>query len=59
LIVDAGTPHGRAFVGSENLSDTSLLHDRELGVVLVTPSLVSRLGALVDRDVAAGEPWPG
>jgi cardiolipin synthase A/B len=58
LIVDAGTPHGRAFVGSENLSDTSLLHDRELGVVLVTSSLVSRLGALVDRDVADGQAWP-
>jgi phosphatidylserine/phosphatidylglycerophosphate/cardiolipin synthase-like enzyme len=59
LIVDAGTPHGRAFVGSENLSATSLLHDRELGVVLVRPSLVSRLETLVDRDVADGEPWPG
>jgi cardiolipin synthase A/B len=58
LVIDAGTQHGRGFVGSENLSDTSLLHDRELGIVLVTPSLVSRLGALVDRDVADGEPWP-
>jgi phosphatidylserine/phosphatidylglycerophosphate/cardiolipin synthase-like enzyme len=58
LIVDAGTQHERGFVGSENLSDTSLLHDRELGIVLVAPSLVSRLGALVDRDVADGEPWP-
>jgi cardiolipin synthase len=57
LVVDAGTEHGRAFVGSENLSDTSLMHDRELGVVLVTPRLVSRLGAVVDSDVADGEPW--
>jgi phosphatidylserine/phosphatidylglycerophosphate/cardiolipin synthase-like enzyme len=58
LVVDAGTGHGRAFVGSENLSDASLLHDRELGIVLVAPPLVSRLGALVDSDVAAGQPWP-
>jgi cardiolipin synthase len=57
LVVDAGTPHGRAFVGSENLSDTSLLHDRELGVVLVAPPLVTKLGALVDRDVTDGQPW--
>jgi phosphatidylserine/phosphatidylglycerophosphate/cardiolipin synthase-like enzyme len=57
LVVDAGTQHGRGFVGSENLSDASLLHDRELGIVLVTPSLVNRLGALVDRDVADGQPW--
>jgi phosphatidylserine/phosphatidylglycerophosphate/cardiolipin synthase-like enzyme len=57
LIVDAGTQHGRGFVGSENLSDTSLLHDRELGIVLVAPLLVSRLAALVDSDVTDGEPW--
>jgi phosphatidylserine/phosphatidylglycerophosphate/cardiolipin synthase-like enzyme len=57
LVVDAGTRHGRAFVGSENLSDASLLHDRELGVVLVAPQLVSRLGALVDTDVTDGQPW--
>jgi cardiolipin synthase len=57
LIVDAGTPHGRAFAGSENLSDTSLLHDRELGIVLVGSTLVSRLGELVDGDVSAGELW--
>jgi phosphatidylserine/phosphatidylglycerophosphate/cardiolipin synthase-like enzyme len=57
LIVDAGTQHGRAFVGSENLSDTSLLHDRELGIVLVGSTLVSRLAALVDSDVTDGEPW--
>jgi cardiolipin synthase len=58
LVVDAGTEHGRAFMGSENLSDASLLHDRELGIVLVAPQLVSRLGALVNGDVVDGEPWP-
>jgi phosphatidylserine/phosphatidylglycerophosphate/cardiolipin synthase-like enzyme len=57
LVVDAGTAHGRAFVGSENLSDASLLHDRELGVVLVAPALVSRLAAVVDSDLDDGEPW--
>jgi cardiolipin synthase len=57
LVVDAGTQHGRAFVGSENLSDASLLHDRELGLVLVEPKLVSRLAAVVDSDVSDGEPW--
>ncbi len=57
LVVDAGTPHGRAFVGSENLSDASLFHDRELGIVLVRPVLVARLGALVESDVRAGQPW--
>jgi phosphatidylserine/phosphatidylglycerophosphate/cardiolipin synthase-like enzyme len=57
LVVDAGTPHGRAFVGSENLSDASLFHDRELGIVLVAPRLVGRLGALVVGDAGEGQPW--
>lgn len=57
VVVDAGTPHGRAFVGSENLSDASLFHDRELGVVLVNPALVGRLGALVEGDLREGQPW--
>jgi phosphatidylserine/phosphatidylglycerophosphate/cardiolipin synthase-like enzyme len=57
LVVDAGTPHGRAFVGSENLSDASLFHDRELGIVLVAPALVARLAALIASDVPAGQPW--
>jgi cardiolipin synthase len=57
LAVDAGTPHGRAFVGSENLADSSLLHDRELGVVLVAPRLVSEVAAVVGADVRDGQRW--
>jgi cardiolipin synthase len=57
LVVDAGTPRGRAFVGSENLSDASLLHDRELGIVLVAPRLVAQVGAIVASDVSAGQRW--
>jgi len=57
LVVDAGTPHGRAFVGSENLSDASLLHDRELGIVLVAPRLVTQVGAIVASDLSACQRW--
>jgi cardiolipin synthase len=57
LVVDAATSHARAFVGSENLSDTSLLHDRELGVVLVAPRLVDRIAAIVAVDVRDGRQW--
>jgi cardiolipin synthase len=57
LAVDAGTPRGRAFVGSENISDTSLLHDRELGVVLVAPRLVGQVAAVVAADVSDGQQW--
>jgi phosphatidylserine/phosphatidylglycerophosphate/cardiolipin synthase-like enzyme len=58
LVVDAGTPAGRAFVGSENLSDASLQHDRELGIVLVAPGPVDQVAAVVAGDVSAGRPWP-
>jgi phosphatidylserine/phosphatidylglycerophosphate/cardiolipin synthase-like enzyme len=58
LTVDAGTPSARAFVGSENLSDASLLHDRELGVVLVAPDLVAQVAATIRADLSAGQPWP-
>ena len=58
LAIDAGEPDGRAFVGSENFSDASLLHDRELGIVLVAPGLVDTVGRVVAADVRAGRSWP-
>ncbi|HEX3823567.1 MAG TPA: phospholipase D-like domain-containing protein [Mycobacteriales bacterium] len=57
LVVDAGTPHARAFAGSENLSDASLLHDRELGIILATPRLVDQVAAVVSDDVRDGRHW--
>jgi cardiolipin synthase A/B len=58
LAVDQGAPGARAFVGSENLSDASLLHDRELGIVLVAPRLVDRVAATIGADLSVGQPWP-
>jgi len=57
LVTDAGTSRARAFVGSENLSDASLLHDRELGIVLVVPSLVERVGSVIATDATDGSAW--
>jgi phosphatidylserine/phosphatidylglycerophosphate/cardiolipin synthase-like enzyme len=57
LAVDAGRPDQRVLVGSQNISTTSLQHDRELGIVLLQPRLVGELAALVATDAAAGEPW--
>jgi phosphatidylserine/phosphatidylglycerophosphate/cardiolipin synthase-like enzyme len=57
LVTDAGTTGARAFLGSENLSDASLLHDRELGVVLVAPPLVDQVAATIATDVTSGRPW--
>jgi cardiolipin synthase A/B len=57
LAIDAGAAQGRAFVGSENLADSSLLRDRELGVVLVAPRLVAQVSAVIGSDVSAGQAW--
>jgi cardiolipin synthase A/B len=57
LAIDVGTVRGRGFVGSENLADSSLLHDRELGIVLVAPRLVSEVSAVVARDASDGQSW--
>lgn len=58
MAVDAGRPHGIAFVGSENLADASLLHDRELGVVLLQAQLVRRVANLIGSDSRDGRSWP-
>lgn len=58
MAVDAGLPNGAAFVGSENLTDASLLHNRELGVILMQPRLVRRVAEVIASDVADGTPWP-
>jgi phosphatidylserine/phosphatidylglycerophosphate/cardiolipin synthase-like enzyme len=53
IVVDPG--HGaRAFVGSENFSVTSLLDNRELGIVTSDPSVVDPLTDIVEHDVADG-----
>jgi cardiolipin synthase A/B len=57
LAIDVGTPQARAFVGSENISDSSLWHDRELGVVLVAPALVDRVADVIRTDLDAGRNW--
>jgi phosphatidylserine/phosphatidylglycerophosphate/cardiolipin synthase-like enzyme len=57
IAVDAGAPGGLAFVGSENLTDASLLHDRELGLVVFAATLVGRVAATIADDVASGSRW--
>jgi phosphatidylserine/phosphatidylglycerophosphate/cardiolipin synthase-like enzyme len=59
IAVDAGTSHGVAFVGSENLTDASLLHNRELGVVLLDPANVRRIATVIATDFYAGAVWDG
>jgi phosphatidylserine/phosphatidylglycerophosphate/cardiolipin synthase-like enzyme len=58
IAVDAGTPHEVAFVGSENLTDASLLHNRELGIVLFEPGIVRRVAGVIADDLNDASNWP-
>ena len=57
IVVDSGYAGAKVFVGSQNFSVTSLLHNRELGIVTSKSALVSAVAAVVKRDAAAGTPW--
>ncbi len=56
IAVDPGTAAARSFAGSENLSAASLLHDRELGIVLVGDA-AEPLATVVEQDCATGRTW--
>lgn len=40
----------QAFIGSENLTNTSLIQNRELGTLFTDPAMVARLQAVFDSD---------
>jgi phosphatidylserine/phosphatidylglycerophosphate/cardiolipin synthase-like enzyme len=57
FVVDAGLPGARAYLGSQNLSAASLLRNRELGIVLTEPAMVSSVAGVVSKDAAGGTRW--
>jgi cardiolipin synthase len=57
VIADAGTPRQRAFVGSENFSNTSLNQNRELGIETADPAIVGGLTATLNSDAAGAQSW--
>jgi cardiolipin synthase A/B len=57
VIADAGTPHQRAFVGSENFSNASLNSNRELGIETADPGVVGGLSATLNSDAAGAQGW--
>ena len=57
IVVDPGTAHARAFVGSQNFSPTSLLSNRELGLVTARRPIVAALAAVISHDGAGAAPW--
>jgi cardiolipin synthase len=61
ILVDAGTSHATAMLGSQNASYASLAFNRELSVVLTetqAPGVLRSLAGTFARDFAASHRWP-
>lgn len=52
IVVDPGRPDARVFVGSQNFSVTSLLYNRELGLITSNPGIVDQLARVIASDAA-------
>jgi len=52
ILVDYNTSSAEAFIGSENLSSTSLDENRELGIIVKDPEILERLHKVFEID------WP-
>ena len=54
VLADYGTRNARVFIGSENFSSTSLNENRELGLIVTTPSVMSGIVSVFGGDFAKG-----
>jgi cardiolipin synthase len=54
---DYGTGHARMFVGSENFSRTSLDDNRELGLIISVPAVLSAMARTFAADCRNGQHW--
>jgi cardiolipin synthase A/B len=56
---DYGTSAAKVFIGSENATDNSLNDNRELGLIISTPAILSSIEATFSTDFSDGTPWTG
>jgi len=54
---DYGTGHARIFIGSENFSSTSLNDNRELGLIISDPAVLSAVARTFAADFRKGTRW--
>jgi cardiolipin synthase len=59
IVADDGTSTAKAFAGSENFSDNSLNHNRELGLITPDSGVVNGIEATFATDFAGGTPFGG
>jgi cardiolipin synthase A/B len=52
---DDGTSHARVFIGSENFSSTSLDRNRELGLIVSDPAVLSAIASTFAADFQRGQ----
>ncbi|MDH6580379.1 putative Ig domain-containing protein [Kitasatospora sp. MAP5-34] len=50
IVADYGTSTAKVFAGSENFSDNSLNHNRELGLIIADPGVLSGIEAAITAD---------
>jgi cardiolipin synthase A/B len=56
ICADCTTTSGTVFIGSENFSTSSLVYNRELGVITTTPTAVQPVRVAVESDYSIGTP---
>ncbi|MFJ1751822.1 phosphatidylserine/phosphatidylglycerophosphate/cardiolipin synthase family protein [Kitasatospora sp. NPDC088134] len=59
VTADYGTAGARVFAGSENFSDNSLNHNRELGLIVDDPDVLNGVESAFAADFAGGTPYTG
>ncbi|MEU5384892.1 phospholipase D-like domain-containing protein [Kitasatospora cineracea] len=50
IVADYGTATAKVFAGSENFSDNSLNHNRELGLIITDPAVLSGIESTITAD---------
>jgi phosphatidylserine/phosphatidylglycerophosphate/cardiolipin synthase-like enzyme len=50
IVADYGTSAAKVFLGSENFSDNSLNHNRELGLIINDPAVLSGVESTFTAD---------
>jgi len=59
IVADRGTSTAKVFAGSENFSDNSLNHNRELGLIITDTSVLGGVESAFASDFAGGTPFTG
>ncbi len=57
IVADYGTGAAKVFLGSENFTSTSLNSNRELGLIIADPAVISSVNGTLATDFANGTPW--